>query len=231
MSNDETITYRFHLAEGVHEIPLRFDAADFSLIDDHAEAPPDWARLENHQCGHCPLSTEQSPFCPMARAMAGYIETFDRFYSYEEAVIEVVTKNRTVVGKMALQRGMASLVGLIGATSGCPHLAFFRAMARFHLPFARDDETLYRVFSMYLLMRHIEGWDVPPGEDAFAGLQDLSRAATLVNRCMAERIRAAFAKDVVINAIIVLDSFAQAVPFVIEEKLTELRTMFVMPKG
>jgi len=231
MSNSETITYRFHLAEGIQEIALRFDAADYSLINDHTETPPDWARLENHQCGHCPLTPDKMPFCPLARAMAGYIETFDRFYSYEETVVEVVTKNRTIVGKMALQRGMASLVGLIGATSGCPHLSFFRAMARFHLPFSRDDETLYRVFSMYLLMRHIEGADIPPGEDAFDGLQKLSHAATLVNHNMAERIRAAFDKDVVINAIIVLDSFAQAVPYVIEEKLEELRTMFGPHQG
>lgn len=226
MSQTETIIYRFHLAEGPQEIALTFDQRDYSLVSHAPGPPPDWARLGVHQCGHCPLSATQSPHCPLALAMAGYIDSFDRFYSYEEAVVEVITKNRTVVGKMALQRGMASLVGLIGATSGCPHLGFYRAMARFHLPFARDDETLYRLFSMYLLHLHLQGQDIPPGESAFVQLQQLSHAATEVNRCMAQRIRSAFAKDVVINAIIVLDSFAQAVPFVIEEKLEELRAMF-----
>jgi len=226
MSKTETILYRFHLPEGPQDITLSFEAADFSLVSHGSNSPPDWTRLEHHQCDHCPLQVADHPHCPFALAMAGYIEAFDRFYSYEEAVVEVVTKNRTVVGKMQLQRGMASMVGLIGATSGCPHLGFFRAMARFHLPFARDDETLYRLFSMYLLMRHIEGKDIPAGEEAFTHLAELSAAATKVNRCMAERIRSAFDKDVVVNAIIVLDSFAQAVPFIIDEKLEELRAMF-----
>jgi hypothetical protein len=226
MSATETILYRFHLPEGPQEITLTFAAEDFTLIPHALDPLPDWVRLDHHKCEHCPLTSDRHPTCPLAAAMAGYIEVFDRFYSYEEAVVEVVTKNRTVVGKMALQRGMASMVGLIGATSGCPHLSFFRAMARFHLPFARDDETLYRLFSMYLLMRHLEGHEIPPGEGAFAHLEKLSSAATLVNACMAQRVRSAFAKDVVVNAIIVLDSFAQAVPFVIEEKLEELRAMF-----
>jgi hypothetical protein len=37
------------------------------------------------------------------------------------------------------------------ATSGCRYTAYFKPMARFHLPFANEEETAYRAISMYLL--------------------------------------------------------------------------------
>jgi len=221
------ITYRFHLSRGVEEIALRFDAETFQLRRDGSETPKDWARLEFNQCPHCPLTSEQSPLCPFADALSGFIEGFDEFWSYETADIEVVTTNRTVIGHKPLQHGMASLIGLIGATSGCPHLAFFRPMARFHLPFARDDETLYRVFSMHLLEAYLKGELLT--DTTLQGLADRNQAATIVNRAVVQRIRSAFHKDVVLNALIVLDSFAQSVPFVIKERLDELRQMFGLP--
>lgn len=227
-SQDEVITYRFHLASGIEDIVLRFDAADFSLRQG-ADAPnAEWARLDFHQCDNCPLKLADSLDCPFARAMVGFVTRFDQFYSYEEAEIEVITKSRTVIARKPLQHGMASLVGLIGATSGCPHLSFFRPMARYHLPFARDDETLYRVFSMHLLGSYLRG-EADPG-DALARLSALNLAATKVNEAMAERLRAAVAKDVVLNAVIVLDCFAQSVPYVIEEQLDEFRPIFALPQ-
>jgi hypothetical protein len=221
------ITYRFHLARGVEEIVLRFDAQSFQLLRDDSAQPKEWARLDFQQCPHCPLTPAQSPLCPFADPLSDFIEGFDEFWSYETAVIEIITATRTVVGHKPLQHGMASLIGLIGATSGCPHLAFFRPMARFHLPFARDDETLYRVFSMHLLEAYLKG--EPLTDATWQGLRERNHAATQVNRAMVKRIRAAFHKDVVLNALIVLDSFAQSVPYVIEDRLDELRQMFGLP--
>lgn len=215
------ITYRFHLARGIEEISLSFDADTFRLLDDATGPLTEWAKLEFHQCPHCPLQPEQSPYCPFARALSRFVHRFDELYSYETAVTEVVSDVRTVVASKPLQQGMASLIGLIGATSGCPHLDAFRPMARFHLPFARDDETLYRVFSMYLLQHYLEGGAATRESDVLEGLRGISSAAAMVNRTMAERVRAAFQKDVLVNAIIILDSFAQAVPIVIEERLED----------
>jgi hypothetical protein len=121
---------------------------------------------------------------------------------------------------------MASIMGLIGATSGCPHLNFFRPMARFHLPFASEQETLIRAFSLHLLREYLRAG----GEGAIAvgvdGLESLYRAVALVNQGMAERVRAAFRRDAAINAIVILDTFARAVPFVVHEALQELRPLF-----
>jgi len=225
-SDVATITYRFHLPVGVQEIALRFDPASFELLIDNAAPASDWTALGFRQCPHCPLQPQDTPLCPFARGLSGFVEHFDAFYSYEEAVIEIVTETRTVVATKPLQLGMASLVGLIGATSGCPHLAPFRPMARFHLPFARGDETLYRVFTMYLLGRYLADGELATGAAAFDGLVALNQAATVVNRAMADRVRAAFRKDVVVNAVVILDMFAQVVPYVVEDGLDELRAMF-----
>jgi hypothetical protein len=219
-----TIRYRFHLPEGVEEIALTFDLATFALLEPDDKPPAEWARLEFHRCPHCPLEAADSPLCPFARSLSGFVEPFEHFRSYDRATIEVVTDSRTVVAEKPLQDGMASLVGLIGATSGCPHLAYFRPMARFHLPFARDDETMYRVFSMFLLGRYLR--DGALGADAFDELRSHTEAATLVNRFMADRVRAAFERDVLVNAVVILDMFAQAVPYAIEDGLDELRVMY-----
>lgn len=218
------ITYRFHLEYGIEEITLRFDAASFTLLRDEAKAAADWAKLEFHQCPHCPLQPADSPQCPFAAGLAGFVERFDAFRSYDTAQIEVVTESRTVSAHKPLQEGMASLMGLIGATSGCPHLAFFRPMARFHLPFARDDETLYRVFSMFILGQYLKR-----AERRGSPLEELSaltEATNRVNRAMADRVRAAFTRDVVVNAVVILDMFAHSVPFAIEDGLEDLRKVF-----
>lgn len=219
-----TIRYRFHLAAKVTEdIGLDFDRGSFQLRLAPVPEEPAWAALDFHKCGHCPLKPTESPFCPFAQALSRFIARFDTFYSYENAVVEVMTEHHTVVAHGALQRGMSSLIGLIGATCGCPHLAFFRPMARFHLPFASEEETLYRVFATHLLGQFIADQTQAP---SFAGLQVGYEAASRVNREMAERIRAAFAKDAVVNGLIILDTFAQAAPYVIKEKLEELRHIF-----
>ncbi|MBV8167053.1 MAG: hypothetical protein JO021_09695 [Alphaproteobacteria bacterium] len=225
-SDTASITYRFHLPAGVEELTLQFDADTFTLRPRDGIESPAWAALEFSQCPHCPLTPDESPLCPFARGLAGFVERFDDFRSYEEATIEIVTETRTVAATKPLQQGMASLVGLIGATSGCPHLAFYRPMARFHLPFARDDETLYRVFTMYLLGRYLRDGAVPAGPHAMDGLLEVTQAAVQVNRSMADRVRAALDKDVVVNAVVILDMFAQVVPYVVEDGLEMLREMF-----
>jgi hypothetical protein len=219
-----TITYRFHLDRGVEEVTLRFDPTSYMLQHDVDKPAADWAKLEYYQCPHCPLSAEQTPLCPFAQGLSGFVERFDDFHSFDEALIEVVSESRTVAARKPLQDGMASLMGLIGATSGCPHLAFFRPMARFHLPFARDDETLYRVFAMYVLGRYLT--DGAFDGTSLQGLSTLTEAATRVNRAMADRVRAAFSRDVVVNAVIILDMFARSVPFAIEGGLSELHAFY-----
>lgn len=224
---DPEITYIFHLANGqVERIKLVFAPDTFLLRIDQDTPPEEWARLGFNVCSHCPLPSHDHALCPFAHALQGFIHRFDEFYSYEKAVVEVITGQRTVVADQPMQGAMASILGLIGATSGCPHLAFFRPMARFHLPFASEQETLVRVFSMHLLAEYLQQGGEGAESLNVSGLEASYRAVADVNRGMADRIRAAFTKDAVINAIIILDTFAQAVPYVVHEALKELRPLF-----
>lgn len=211
-----TISYRFGFDSGrVEEVTLTFDAG--MRLDQRAEQP--WTHLSFSRCRHCPLPPLSH--CPFATGLAPFVHRFDDVFSYEPVTVTVNTTRRTITATVAVQHGLASLVGLVGGTSGCPHLDFFRPMARFHLPFASEEETLVRAFAMHLLADWIAGRPL--------GLDDLMenyRAAALANHDMADRLRAAFRRDAVVNALITLDTFAQAVPYVIDEKLAELRYIF-----
>lgn len=225
----EEIVYVFHLAQGRTErIALTFDPDTFLLHVPPAAQAKGWTRLDFHPCTHCPLTPETSPHCPLALALSSFVHGFDEFYSYETAVVEVVGSQRTVLAQRPLQDAMASIIGLVGATSGCPHLAFFRPMARFHLPFASEQETLVRAFSLHLLQEYLTrggSGEIAVGLDL---LEAKYRDVAQVNRCVADRIRAAFDRDAVVNAIVILDTFAQAVPFVVHKALKELRPLFAV---
>lgn len=217
----KAITYSFRFDDGRREqVALHFD--DHMLMLDRAEGA--WTEIASHRCDHCPLPNHGA--CPFASAMAPFIAPFDAYASFDEAEIEVITDRRTISARRAVQHGLASLLGLVGATSGCPHLAFFRPLARFHLPFASEEETLFRAFSSYMLGRNLGQGTGTAADIDFDGLGRNYHAAALVNRGMADRVRAWFHNDAVVNALAVLDTFAQAVPYVIEERLEELRYIF-----
>lgn len=225
----EEVAYLFHLPNGLEErIVLTFAADTFLLrTDPNGQAEP-WTELEFKKCSHCPLDPAFHPHCPFARSLCGFVHRFENFYSYERALVEVVSQQRTVVAEGPLQEAMASILGLIGATSGCPHLDFFRPMARFHLPFASERETLVRAFSLHLLGEYMRLGGEGTQTVGVDGLEARYRAVAQVNLGVAERIRAAFAKDAVVNAIVILDTFAQAVPLVVQQALKELRPLFAI---
>ncbi|MBF0562464.1 MAG: hypothetical protein HQL37_10680 [Alphaproteobacteria bacterium] len=226
-SDAVTIVYTFRFkGDEFTQVRLSFHRITFELLQSRTAKPPAWAVLDYYKCGHCPLVAATSPLCPFAEAVAAFIPQFEKFYSYDEATVEVATERRTIVYHGPLQNGMAALIGLAGATCGCPHLAFLRPMARFHLPFASEGETMYRAVSMDLLRQyllHDAQRDQWPSLD---GLRRCYAAAAKVNMGMAARIRAGSVRDAAINGLIILDTFAQAAPYVIEGKLEELRHIF-----
>ena len=58
------------------------------------------------------------------------------------------------------------------------------------------------------------------------GLKQIYQNIRLINISIAERLRAATKSDSSINAIILLDVYAQAVPCIIEESLEEIGYLF-----
>lgn len=222
-----TITYRFKLSdESTAEFPVSIDRESLEVILDKETVYPEWTRLEFNKCGHCPLSSDTSPNCPLSASIANVVERFEDILSYEQVEVEVETGERTITKTASAQQGLSALMGLIMATSGCPYTAYFKPMARFHLPFANEEETVYRVVSMYLLSQYFANEDGEDVDFALEGLERIYKDIQELNRAMASRLREAITHDAAVNAIVVLDFFAQSMPFAIEDHLEQLQPMF-----
>jgi hypothetical protein len=222
-----TIKYYFTLPEGVREIfNLQLDAQRLELAGPLSAALPAWTKLDVHQCPNCPLTPDTHPHCPLAAHLVAIVERFEGLVSYGEIQVDVLTAERFITQETTVQRGMSSLMGLVMATSGCPHMAFFKPMARFHLPFASAEETVYRAISMYLLAQYFLHKEGHHADLDLTGLREIYNNIEAVNIAVAKRLRTATEADSAINAIILLDIYTKAIPVVIEESLEEIRYLF-----
>ena len=223
----ERITYCFELPNQSKEyFELILDVATLERVNNQTDDLPSWTNLDYHQCPNCPLSLQENTFCPMATSIAAIVKKFDNVLSYEQVRLAVKTKERSVFQKTTAQRGIASLMGLVMATSGCPHTTFLKPMARFHLPLSSEAETIYRAFSMYALAQCIVCQDASDIDNKFAGLKKLYQNMEVVNFSFVKRLKAASPSDSSVNALINLDMYAKAMPYVIEDSLEELRYLF-----
>lgn len=224
---DLSIDYRFEFddAEG-WSYRLVLDPKSLEQRRPPPSAIPRWADLDFHQCSNCPLSPVGNAHCPAALSLVDLVERTATLTSHDQVSVTVQTPERTVTTTTTLQRGLSSLAGLVLATSGCPRAAFFKPMARFHLPLADEDETIYRATSMYLLAQYFLHRDGRPVDLELDGLSGIYGALQTVNRALAERLRAACEQDAAVNAVILLDAFAKAMSLSIREHLTELRHLF-----
>ncbi len=141
--------------------------------------------------------------------------------------ISVTTQERTYVKEAPAQRGLASILGLIMATSGCPVMNFLKPMARFHLPFSTSEETIIRSTSMYLLSQYFVA---KKGGKPDISLDKLNRAYAdiqQVNLGICNRIATVVKKgEATSNAVIILDTFSQLLNMEIEDKLDSLQSLF-----
>lgn len=222
-----TIKYYFTLPEGVREVfNLQFDAEKLDLVGGMPDDLPPWTKLDFNQCPNCHLTTDTHPYCPLAAHLVDIVRRFEGLLSYSEIQVDVMTAERFITQETTVQRGMSSLMGLVMATSGCPHMAFFKPMARFHLPFASAEETVYRATSMYVLAQYFLHREGHQADLDLIGLREIYNNIEVVNVAVAKRLRTATEADSAINAIILLDIYTKAIPVVIEEALEELRYLF-----
>ncbi len=222
-----TIKYIFTLSDNSKQVfNLRLDSQNLYLIENTPEILPPWTKLGFHQCPNCPLTTNTHLYCPMATNLVYIVKRLECLISYDEIHVDVITEERVISQDTTAQRGICSLMGLISATCGCPHTAFFRPMARFHLPFATEEETIYRSTSMYLLAQYFLKKDDQTVDLEFKKLSKIYNNIQIVNTAIAERLRAATETDSAVNAVILLDMYAQTLPCVIEESLDEIRYLF-----
>ncbi len=155
--------------------------------------------------------------------MAPAVESLKALVSFDTVGVTVIQAERTIHAELSAQQAMSSVLGLIMATSGCPWTDRLRPMARFHLPFASEAETVYRSVCMFLLARELVGAGRASG---FATLEKLYENLHAVNRDMARRLGAATRTDPARNAIALLDSYTTLLPAALESSLEELKPLF-----
>jgi hypothetical protein len=224
MSEPHRIRYRFDLPDGSQKtLDFTFDPGDFRLANPAPAVAPFWTDLAFKQCANCPLSAAEHPHCPAALQMASAIEPLKALVSFDTVGVTVTQAERSIYAETTAQQAMSSVLGLIMATAGCPWTDRFRPMARFHLPFASEAETLYRSIGMFLLARELTGASDGRG---FAALERLYENLHVVNRDMSRRLGAAAPSDPARNAMALLDAYTTLLPAALESSLEELKPLF-----
>jgi hypothetical protein len=223
------IIYRCWLTDGAEtrfEIQLNPDT--LRRVGPTPEHLPSWTELAFEKCPNCFLTAATHSHCPLAVELVEIVPRFDHLLSFDRIEAEVITAERTIRVEDSVQRVLSSLMGLLFAVSACPWTTFFKPLARYHLPLATTEETMWRVFSTFLLGRYFQANAGERKHADFGDLADMYANVQIVNSSFAERMRVACQQDSVINALILLDMFAKSVPFAIEDALDEIRPL-IMP--
>ena len=221
------ISYRFDLGKGRDEIfDILLDPNTLEIINQPSEELPPWTALEFHQCSHCPFTSATHPNCPLAVTLIQVLGRFNTVVSYNKIELTVLTHERQVFQKTTAQKGISSLVGLLFAASGCPHTAYFKPMARYHLPLASEDETYYRATGMYLLAQYFLHREGKQADLELEGLKTIYQNLHLLNTMVAERIRSATLSDSSVNAVVLLDMITNLMPFMLDEQLDKISHLF-----
>lgn len=221
------IEYRFKLPDKSEEFfKLQLNPQTLEIVTNNSEQAPEWTRLEFHQCPNCPFSSAERTNCPAAVCMVDMVRRFDGLVSYDKIHVEVITHERHMSHYTTAQQGISSLMGLLIAASGCPRTAYFKPMARFHLPLSKPEETMYRATSMYLLAQYFLKKNNREYDLDLKGLAKIYEHMQIINNALADRIRAASETDSSVNALILLDMHAKTLSYVIEDYLDELKHMF-----
>lgn len=228
--DEQAVSYRytFTFASGEQKsFVVRCDNRTLLLLRNDPPKPPAWTDLSFHKCANCPLNETEHPHCPAALSLVELVRVFSGSVPHQQLEVKIETEARTYVKKTSLQEALSSLIGLYMATSGCPVIGKLRPLARQHLPFAGVDETLYRVLSMYLLAQHFIARHGGQPDWSFAQLGKIYEGIHTVNDSFSQRLAAA-GRNPSLNAVAVLDLFANAISCAVDEQaLGELEELFL----
>lgn len=227
MNDTFTISYEFTLPDqGSERFELVFDATTVELINTACDKPPSWTALTYQQCPHCPLSVESYPHCPVALNLLPAIARFNQLMSFDKIAVIVTSAERQVVQETSAQEGLSSLMGLLIAGSSCPYTHFFKPMARFHLPFANKDETMWRAAATFLLACYFSERGLKPRDLPLGGLISIYNDVARLNDAMIQRLRTATSGDSAVNALVHLDVFAKFLMPPLEDSLMQIKSIF-----
>jgi hypothetical protein len=215
--------YRYQLTQKGHKtIAVDVIVRDGLLcMDSPQDSLPRWVDLEFAKCPGCPLTNEQ--YCPAAMALNYTVMQFVDSVSHDQAELSVTTPERSYQSECTMQSALGSLMGLVLPFSGCPHTAFFKPMARMHLPLASENETVFRACATFFLSHYFKGDSKPV---SLEGLNQVYEQLHEVNQGLANRVRKAGEGDSAVNAIVLLDCFTRSVPYFVKKSLVNIESWF-----
>ena len=225
-TEDITFNYCFDFTNGVRKrFLIKLDAK--SLKNKHVSPhKADWTILSTHQCSCCRLDRKTTAHCPVAVSIADLVSSFKDILSHESCTVSCITVERTVSKETIVQDGLSSIMGIIMATSGCPTMDVLRPMARFHLPFATVDESMFRSISVYLLNQFFIEKESGKGDFQLHKIKQYWHQIEKVNEGILNRIKSATDLDADRNAIVILNSLAQILNMEIDDDLSSLSSIF-----
>lgn len=221
--------YNFSFENGlVKEFNVKINLENLQVLMDPDTRFPEWAMYKNFKCPNCPHNRLENEFCPVALNLDQIIRFFSNFPSYDRVQLTIETNERTYSKKTSLQDGVSSLIGILMPTSGCAVMSKLKPMVRFHLPFSTLEETQYRVMSMYLLAQYFRMKHGKQPDWNMIELSNLYEDIKILNQNVCKRIADLEAKDTSINAVVVLNNFAEYVTFTLDDQhLEEMESLFI----
>jgi hypothetical protein len=162
----------------------------------------------------------------MADALVDLQDFAGHLDSFKPLEVSVTTAEREIRALVPAQRAFSSLMGLLIATCACPDVVWLRPMARFHLAMATEEETNYRATSMYMLAQYFRHKRGGLPDLSLEGLRARYQRLHEINMSMAARLRGSVDKDGSVNAVVLLDLFAKAMPYSVADSVAELEYLF-----
>ena len=226
--DDITFGYRFEMeGDDSHEILVRLDRKSYRYIPNEDTEPPAWTELGFHQCENCPLSLEEHRYCPVASNISCTLSLMKDKFSCEPTSVSVTTPARTYSTQTDLQSALNSLFGLIMASSDCPHFHWLRPLARFHLPFAKLEETAFRSISICALSEIVNEQATHSMEQLLAKLRQRYEALLIINEAMIQRIQTLGSGEADKNALLIFHSYCQIFQLSLETRSVDEITAYL----
>jgi hypothetical protein len=207
------------------------DKKTLIAVSPEGSSDEEWAKLDFCKCKICPLDPKIVKNCPIAYNITGLAKEFSEIYSIEKVNTQVNAPERSYFKVDTVQQGLRSILGIYLATSGCPFMEVLKPMARFHLPFASMEETIYRHSCNFLLGEYLESMDTATPMDIrqkkfIKKLIKKYDNIDQVNNYMCKRIEMITEGDANKNALIILNVIGLMIKLEIEGNFKSLRYLF-----
>lgn len=225
-TNTIKFRYKFQFDDGTEkQFDALLDARTLQLLKSPIHHRPEWTKLKYQQCENCPLGDSEE-YCPVAVNLSHLVDEFKFSTSYDKTWVVVEAPERTYAQETSVQNGLASIMGIYMVTSNCPVLDKLRPMVRMHLPFATAMESIYRTVSMYLIAQFFRMQNGKEPDWKMEKLVELYKDIAKVNKGLWARLSKASSFDANVNAVIVLNTFGDAIRFSLKKDLDEIAPLF-----